>query len=63
MSCYKIVDRNKFIRSFWCRTCKHPTNVIYKDNRDTYCEKCVTKDVKERAVSVNQCREEIREWN
>lgn len=34
------------IKTFWCKRCKKPVDVIYKDeNGESYCEDCKPKDV------------------
>lgn len=63
--CWKIISDNKAVKTFRCKRCKISHNILYKINGKSYCEKCVTKDVKEKAIIVNQCREEINNenWN
>lgn len=48
----KIVSKNP-ITQFYCKRCKHATNIIHKDKKETWCEICVPKDMKWKTVDQN----------
>lgn len=52
-----IISRHHY--QFWCKTCKYASNKVYKANGESYCDKCVPKNIKNKCVLMNQNREII----
>lgn len=44
---------------YWCKQCCHATRVLYMFEDKRYCEDCVPKELKEKAIHINQNRELI----
>lgn len=51
-----IIDSNKFINSFYCKSCKRGTKEIYKVEGKTFCDNCVSDDVKNKCKKLDQNR-------
>lgn len=54
-----IVGLDKRILQFRCKRCNISHNALYKTKDNSYCEKCVPKDIKKDSIKINQNREKI----
>lgn len=55
----RIVDNNKAINIFYCKTCKKGTSAIIKVGKETYCDSCLPEKYKDKIENYNQIRERI----
>lgn len=54
----RIVSKN-MIPNYWCKSCSKASNILIKTEGKSFCDECVPEKIKDKLVSVNQCREEI----
>lgn len=47
---------------WFCKNCKVGHNRLYVSNviKEKYCPNCVPKDIEEKAIDINECREVIK---
>lgn len=55
-----LAIENRSHPAWYCLNCKVSHNILYKDGKESYCEKCVPEEIKEKAILVNQNREIIK---
>ena len=54
-----LAIKNESNPAFYCKKCKLAHHLLYVDSKNKYCEGCVSVEIKNKALLVNQNREVI----